>query len=529
MKFEGNKKFLFLTFLCMMISCISISFAIPFGKGDVSISQNKSTLLQSTFASKVMSIGQTLADNWIWIVICVGAMLFISMLIILIYVSAKKKEQIQKVEEVSETVQEKIDEIEKPETCEVAKTEPEIAEPVVAETIKEEKVEIKNSETEKKEEEKPQPNVASSSEMEKLLEKILEKLDTQKSSENVNDFRRGQPYYEYENRYDNRRVPQYMDYPPQHMPQQTQVVSDRSNYDLLLNLLLNTQQDVRDVKHQIDYLEKNEAFAKHEAQLKAISEQLNRKADTTAILLQEQKEEKLKDKIEMQQKELDENRQEKLVDKIEDRLAQKHYVEHVIDQIKVTDIIEKSAPVTQNPAPVESEKSENAKQVIVELDKHQSDLDDENEHISKDAIVIESAQKITLQEAYQQLSKTQKGYFDKLKKFASEKPNAKIKEAKTYLSIGVGNKNYVQLAIKKNIVVAYFNIESEDLMKLRLDGKTSIKTEKTKVKIVDEQSFETAKNMIELRVEQVAREIENVKSLRKEKQKQRYEQMKKKG
>ena len=35
------------------------------------------------------------------------------------------------------------------------------------------------------------------------FEKILEKLDTQKSSENVNDFRRGQPYYEYENRYDN--------------------------------------------------------------------------------------------------------------------------------------------------------------------------------------------------------------------------------------------------------------------------------------------------------------------------------------
>ena len=99
---------------------------------------------------------------------------------VLIYVSAKKKEQIQKVEEVSETVQEKIDEIEKlsqkvwQKKCLCTKSsctkmlETEIFY-FVAETIKEEKVEIKNSETEKKEEEKPQPNVASSSEMEKSL------------------------------------------------------------------------------------------------------------------------------------------------------------------------------------------------------------------------------------------------------------------------------------------------------------------------------------------------------------------------
>ena len=155
------------------------------------------------------------------------------------------------------------------------------------------------------------------------------------------------------------------------------------------------------------------------------------------------------------------------------------------------------------------------------------DDDDDDGMFLPDDDVVFSAPQLTLREAYSQLSFQQKRYFDRLHRYASEKPDARVKEAKTYLTIGVGNKSYVQLAIKRNVVVAYFLLESEEMLRLRLLDETYVKPEKTKIKIVNEEAFESALKMIDVREVQVAREITLVKELRREKQRLRYESLKK--
>lgn len=303
--------------------------------------------------------------------------------------------------------------------------------------------------------------------------------------------------------------------------------------DTLFNLFLKTHDDVRDIKNQLEFSEKTEAAAKQDAQFKAISEEIEKKFEKTEALIAEQKEESLKKEIESQERELQELRQkiftEKNIDqnnvKQEDSLESLKKNETLINE----ENIEKQASVSDNEKKKRLEKRTDINYEVLD-NENVLELFEEQDGtlVSKDAVVIEGVQRFTIQEAYNQLSTTQKGYFDKLKNYASSKPNAKIKEAKSYVSIGDGNKNYIQLTIKKNTVIACFSLESEDLLRLRLEGETSIKPEKTKVKIVDLETLDSAIKMIDIRAMQVKKEIELIKDLRKEKQKIRYESLKNK-
>lgn len=249
--------------------------------------------------------------------------------------------------------------------------------------------------------------------------------------------------------------------------------------------------------------------------------------DRVEALLKEQSENNLKKEIENQQRELDRANQDILVNKIAEKLqsqektmSNEELLEKLIerDEPKVQENMQKSETILNKEAAANN---------IQETTEDFSRFEKNNSQNPKDAVVIEGVKKLTLKEAYAQLSDRQKQYFDMLKIYAQSKPHARAKEAKSYLNIGIGNKLFVKLTIKKNTVVACFALESEELLMLKQNGKGSIKPEETKIKIVDMNSYETATKMIDIRVEQVNREIEITNNLRKEKQKQRYQDSKK--
>lgn len=140
--------------------------------------------------------------------------------------------------------------------------------------------------------------------------------------------------------------------------------------------------------------------------------------------------------------------------------------------------------------------------------------------VPNNAVVINSVNKMNLQEAYWKLPSKQRSYFNKLRDYADVKPNARAKETRTHVAVGVGNKNYIRLGIKKGIVIAYFVSESDDMQRLRLTGEVPLKPEETQIKIVNDEALELAKRMIDLRVEQVEKETQIIKEIRKQKRKE---------
>ena len=153
-------------------------------------------------------------------------------------------------------------------------------------------------------------------------------------------------------------------------------------------------------------------------------------------------------------------------------------------------------------------------------DDDDDDDDDDDVLVSPDAIVFDNNPKLTLEEAFNRLSPTQKRYFKRLTEYANAKPNAKIKESRSSLTIAAGNKSYIKLSIKKDTVVATFSLEDEEMQRLRLNGELSVKQEKTKIKIIDDNALDAALKMIDVRELQIDREIELIKERRRERQRQ---------
>lgn len=151
-----------------------------------------------------------------------------------------------------------------------------------------------------------------------------------------------------------------------------------------------------------------------------------------------------------------------------------------------------------------------------------SEKNEEGVVLPDDAVVFAPVKKLSLQEAYEKLSGKQRQYFNKLRDYADKKPDSRAKQTKTHLAIGCGNKNYIRLAIKRNVTYAYFAMESEEMLRMRLDENLGLKPEETQVKITDDKAFEMAKHMIDMRVKQVEREKEMLKEIRKEKMRKNY-------
>lgn len=310
------------------------------------------------------------------------------------------------------------------------------------------------------------------------------------------------------------------------------------------------------IREAVGYLE-DKREEKLQEKFNQMQEELKSQVKETVVFIESQKEEDLRKKIEDQQKELealkqeriDELKQEQLAEKMAEILALQKKVEDLQNEVKKNEELSVNSfdetnkvvayenneqnIVENKPALEENKKKDfflESKDVFeIEDNKTASEdkeIGDDKKIVSKDAITIEAIQKFSIKEAYEQLSYTQKKYFTNLVKYAKSKPNAKVKEAKGYIRIGNGNKTYIQLAIKKNTVIACFSLESEELLRLRLEGETTVKPDQTKIKIVNEEALNTAIKMIDVRVQQVEREVELIKELRKEKQKLRYERIK---
>ncbi|MDE5755942.1 MAG: hypothetical protein K2I23_02505, partial [Clostridia bacterium] len=121
----------------------------------------------------------------------------------------------------------------------------------------------------------------------------------------------------------------------------------------------------------------------------------------------------------------------------------------------------------------------------------------------------EVAPRLTIDEAYAQLSKQQQKYFDGLKQYALSKPNSKEKKSTYYILFGQSSVNpLMKLTVKKDMVVALFKMEDEYMKDIRRDATgdgTKIKVKETEVIISDAQACKAAKNMIDLREDQIER------------------------
>ncbi|MDE5756519.1 MAG: hypothetical protein K2I23_05445, partial [Clostridia bacterium] len=121
----------------------------------------------------------------------------------------------------------------------------------------------------------------------------------------------------------------------------------------------------------------------------------------------------------------------------------------------------------------------------------------------------EVAPRLTLDEAYTQLSKQQQKYFDGLRQYALSKPNSKEKKSTYFTVFGQSTVNpLMKLTIKKDTVVALFKMEDEYMKDIRRDATgdgTKIKVKETEVIISDAQACKAAKNMIDLREDQIER------------------------
>ena len=121
-----------------------------------------------------------------------------------------------------------------------------------------------------------------------------------------------------------------------------------------------------------------------------------------------------------------------------------------------------------------------------------------------------AAPRLTLAEAYAQLTKEQKKFFDGLREYAMKKDSkCKEKLATYFTTIGPSTTNpLIKLTIKKGITVALFKMEDEYLKDIRRNASSDgakVKVKETEISIPDAQSYDTAKDMIDLRVDQIER------------------------
>ncbi len=121
----------------------------------------------------------------------------------------------------------------------------------------------------------------------------------------------------------------------------------------------------------------------------------------------------------------------------------------------------------------------------------------------------ERAARLTLDEAYAKLTKTQQKYFDSLREYALTKDKCKEKKSTYFILLGQSSVNpLIKLTIKKDTTVALFKMEDEYLKDIRKDATndgTKVKVKETEVVVSDAQACKVAKNMIDLREDQIER------------------------
>ena len=177
-----------------------------------------------------------------------------------------------------------------------------------------------------------------------------------------------------------------------------------------------------------------------------------------------------------------------------EKIVEKEVVKEV--PIEVEKIVEKEVPVEKIvEVPIEVEK---VVEKIVEIP------------AEKPAPKAKTAApRLTLDEAYEKLSKQQKKFFDTLKEYAMSKDKCKEKKSTYYILLGQSSVNpLVKLTIKKDCTVALFKMEDEYMKDIRRNAGsegTKVKVKETELIVGDSQALATAKEMIDLREDQIER------------------------
>ncbi|MDE7349076.1 MAG: hypothetical protein K2N53_05380, partial [Clostridia bacterium] len=164
-------------------------------------------------------------------------------------------------------------------------------------------------------------------------------------------------------------------------------------------------------------------------------------------------------------------------------VSQPQVVEKVVEvPVEVEKIVEKEVV---REVPVEVEKIVE-KQVMVEAPVEKVVEKEAKVKVSAPAKPkVEKAPRLTLDEAYAKLSKTQQKYFDGLRDYALTKYKCKEKKSTYFILLGQSSVNpLVKLTIKKDTTVALFKMEDEYLKDIRRDATgdgTKIKVKETEV------------------------------------------------
>ena len=141
------------------------------------------------------------------------------------------------------------------------------------------------------------------------------------------------------------------------------------------------------------------------------------------------------------------------------------------------------------------------------------------------AIVINAVEKKTLWESYKELSKTQKTFFDGLRKAAKEKADVKEYESSSQLSFTWLKNNLLRIRIRRNTVEAVFMLMDATFKRLDVAGDVKIKETKTVIKIENDTYYalalETLDKKYNLLLEQKAERESQRKAERQAKTKQK--------
>lgn len=159
--------------------------------------------------------------------------------------------------------------------------------------------------------------------------------------------------------------------------------------------------------------------------------------------------------------------------------------------------------------------------VIAEIVKlHKLKKEKENENGTQNNIIFEDGvnfkvNKLTFEEQIKALNKEQRRYFKTLREYALKKQDAKERQTKSAILVGVSKaKPILKLSVRKGVILCSFKLENDLLRNYkRTTGATAdmIHQKETEVLIHDDEMLKTALGMIDLMVEQHEKELQEAK------------------
>lgn len=116
----------------------------------------------------------------------------------------------------------------------------------------------------------------------------------------------------------------------------------------------------------------------------------------------------------------------------------------------------------------------------------------EEKKVDESAVVINTSEKKTLWESYNELSKEQKSFFDGLRKAAQEKVGSREFESSVQLSYVLFKDKLMRIQIRRNTVEAIFMLMDSTFKQLKNAGDIKIKETKTVIRLENEAYYSLA-------------------------------------